>query len=281
MTNPVITVLFWTSIVTFLAIFEIETGGRYDWTERDPTWSRLFPVVHQLHTLLRIGIGTIAHLLQILAFHVQFLLGATWTPTTELVALATYFIVLPLYDMSWFVLRPRTERYMEIDTWKRSKAPSLRGIPLNLLFSIPIASLLAWIAGRLARNDQIVSDFAVTLLGFVAFLMFISLAAPMYRAWHNHVAQVTVTETPATSLRPQQPPTLRIPERKPHAGFGSKMVIVVGMSCATNGALLACAEQSPGQQPWLSGNPIAYLVVGISVVAAAMAYDRNWKKQLI
>lgn len=280
MTNPISTVLLWSSIITILTIFEIETDGRYDWTEKDPSWSRTFPIIHRLHVTVRGIMSTVAHLLQILVFHLQFLLGVQWTPTTELLALSTYFIVLPLYDVTWFILRPRTKRYQEIDTWKRSKNLGIRGIPLNLLLSVPIATALTWIASQLTRNDQIMTDFGVTLLGFVTFLTFASVVAPMYRSWHNHVAQ-----TPATDLFSDPPQPLRspaprtTPQRKPSSGFMGKLVIVAGASCATNGLLLAGSEQHPGLQPWLAGNPSTYLLSGLCIILTVIAYDRNWKKQ--
>lgn len=280
MTNPISTVLLWSSVIIILTIFEIETDGRYDWTEKDPSWSRTFPIIHRLHMAVRGIMSTVAHLLQILAFHLQFLLGVQWTPTTELLAMSTYFIVLPLYDMTWFILRPRTKRYQEIDTWKRSKNLGIRGIPLNLLLGVPIATALTWIASQLIRNDQIMTDFGVILLGFVTFLIFISMAAPMYRSWHNYVTQTPATDLSTDASQPLRSPVLRAPsQRRPSSGFMSKLVIVAGVSCATNGLLLASSDQHPGLQPWLAGNPSTYLLSGLCIILTVIAYDRNWKKQ--
>lgn len=282
MINPIITVLLWSCVISLLSIFEIETHGRYDWTERNPSWSRSFPIVHLLHTMLRTGVSTLAHLMQILAFHVQFLLGALWTPATELQALSTYFIVLPLYDVVWFVLRPRTEEFAEVDTWKRSKAPSLRGVPLHLLLSVPVATSLTWIASQIVRNDQIMTDFAVSLLGFVAYLMFMIMVAPVYRAWHGYVASTPATNTSTALPKPQQATAPKLENHpKSHSGLMNKFAIVAGMSCVANGLLLACSEQHPSQRPWLSGNPNTYFLSGIFIILTVIAHDRSWKKQLV
>jgi heme/copper-type cytochrome/quinol oxidase subunit 4 len=210
--SVIVTVLFWSIFATVLACMEIESEGRKGWAENAPTWYRVTPWYARAYGLVMgkkplTGYHLFTFFMPFLLFHAHFAMGMEWSVERELLALAMYFSVCPLWDYHWFVLNPWYRgKFTQKDIWWHAQSYWVFGrFPVDYLIGFGLSVLLAGAAAWLAADAWLIQKHLLTLLGFAIFTALLHLVAPLYRKWYWHMRRkgtderklVNIFHTPA------------------------------------------------------------------------------------
>ena len=189
--SVIFTTLFWSTFAVVLACVEIESEGRKGWAENAPTWFRVTPWYARAYGLVMgrkplTGYHLFMFFMPILLFHAQFVMGLGWSAERELLALAMYFSVCPLWDYHWFVLNPWYQgKFSKEDVWWHARSYWIFSLfPVDYLIGFGLSILLASTAAWVATDAWLIQKHLLTLLGFGIFTVGLHLVAPLYRQWY-------------------------------------------------------------------------------------------------
>ena len=201
MTFPAAALLLGVFAVLMAAV-EIEIEGAYGWAERLPTPYRVSgPLARAFGLVLGgkplTGYNLLIFTATLLAFHLPFAFGVSWSAPTELTVLAAWISWSALWDFLWFLLNPAYgwSRFRRGAVWWHSRW--LWRLPLDYSVAAGTSLLLALAAGLLAgsgagsgRFDPL-AEQGLLLLTFVGWALAAGLLAPLYRRLyaHTHAAE--------------------------------------------------------------------------------------------
>lgn len=180
---------FWFVVALMYAWFEIESEGKYGWSEKTQTWYRSF---QSYPKWLRIFLGrkplTGYHLPAFMAVflisHMHFFMGVTWTVQKELVAMATYMAWAPLWDYLWLLFNP----YYGVghlgpkNVWWYRYSYWVFGV-------VPIENVVQWgITLLLAAAGGFLMNQILFLLGLVGLTVVSTFGlAPVFGRWNRYM----------------------------------------------------------------------------------------------
>ena len=133
------------------------------------------------------GYHLFTFILPLIIFHAHFAMGTPWSVEGELMALAMYFAVCPLWDYFWFVLNPWYEgKFTKEDVWWHSKSIWILGLfPMDYLVGALVSLGFAVLATWWTSDSSLVIMHALTKLGFVIYTALLYLVAPLYHRWYR------------------------------------------------------------------------------------------------
>lgn len=187
---------FWFVFALLLALIEIEIEGKHGWAEDAPTWYRTTGIAGRLYGLFMNGKPLTGYHLwmlvfTIMIFHVGFFMGAEWTPSTELITMAKYFIWAVFWDFLWFVFNFNygISNFKKDKIWWHKKW-LLNIVPIDYVSGLCLSLALAYIASVKDRDFTIIGSHFL----FIAWLLIfssvgIAVIAPIYKCWHQRMRE--------------------------------------------------------------------------------------------
>ena len=167
-----------------MAAVEIEIEGPFGWAEKLPTPYRVSgPLARLFGAALGgkplTGYNLLMFPATLLAFHLPFAFGASWSAATELTVLASWVSWSALWDVLWFLLNPSYgwRRFRRGAVWWHRRW--LWRLPLDYWTAAVVSLLLALAAGAAGASGALARQ-AVLMLAFVLFACASALAAPLY-----------------------------------------------------------------------------------------------------
>jgi len=201
-----------------MAAVEIEIEGPYGWAEKLPTPYRVSGLSARLFGLVLggkplTGYNLLMFAATLLAFHLPFAFGASWTAARELSLLAAWVAWSALWDFLWFLLNPAYgwRRFRRGDVWWHRRW--LWRLPLDywvaVLASLVLAALALVVggggAGEAAPAGSKVGPLAaqaILLAAFAAWALAAGLLAPLYRRLYAHTHAAAFDERGRVPITP-------------------------------------------------------------------------------
>ncbi|OGH84195.1 MAG: hypothetical protein A2261_02255 [Candidatus Magasanikbacteria bacterium RIFOXYA2_FULL_44_8] len=189
---------FYYGLAMVMAAVEVESEGEFGWAHKAPTWYRTTGWVAKVYGIIMggkplTGYHTFMFALPLFIFHIQFAMGLEWTLANELMAMAAYFLVCPLWDFLWFVLNPHYgfARFHRENVWWHAKSTWIGCIPMDYIVGLTTSILCAVGATLVSGNQNFVADHVgvVILTLFFIVPMTITDIAPFYHRWYWRMRQ--------------------------------------------------------------------------------------------
>jgi hypothetical protein len=202
-----------------MAAVEIEIEGPYGWAEKLPTPYRVSGPVARLFGLLLggkplTGYNLLLFTATLVAFHLPFAFGVSWTAARELALIAAWVSWSALWDFLWFLLNPAYgwRRLRPGNVWWHRRW--LWHLPLDYWVAIVISLLLALAAQLVADATPggaggslgpLIAQ-ALLLASFAAWALAAGLLAPLYRRLYRHTHAAAFDERGSVPITPPPPP---------------------------------------------------------------------------
>jgi hypothetical protein len=215
-----------------LALVEIEVEGAHGWAEKLPTpyrvsgpLARLFGAVLGGKPLT--GYNLLMFSSTLLAFHLPFAFGTTWTAATELALLAAWTSWSALWDFLWFLLNPAYgwRRFRRGNVWWHRRW--LWRLPLDYWVAVVVSMALA-LAAQLVQGAEAggggastagspagpgtsaglspLAAQALLLAVFAGWAVLNGLASPLYGRLYRHTHAAEFDERGRVPITPPPPP---------------------------------------------------------------------------
>lgn len=206
------------ALALVLALVEIEIEGPYGWAEKLPTPYRVSGPLARLFGLVLggkplTGYNLLMFAATLLAFHLPFAFGASWTVTRELALLAAWVSWSALWDLLWFLLNPAYgwRRFRPGSVWWHRRW--LWRLPLDywvaVVVSLALAGAARW-AERTAAGGEADSAAglgplaaqALLLAVFAGWALVTGLVSPVYGRLHRHTHATAFDERGLVPIAP-------------------------------------------------------------------------------
>jgi hypothetical protein len=161
----------------------------------------------------------------LLAFHLPFAFGTSWTAATELALLAAWVAWSALWDFLWFLLNPAYgwRRFRRGNVWWHSRW--LWRLPLDYWVAVVVSLALA-LAAQLVRAEaggggastaglSPLAAQALLLAVFAAWAVLNGLASPLYGRLYRHTHSAEFDERGRVPISPppgEAPPPAAAPQ---------------------------------------------------------------------
>ncbi len=183
-------------LAVVLAAVEVEIEGPYGWAEKLPTPYRVSGPLARLFGLVLggkplTGYNLLMFAATLLAFHLPYAFGASWTAARELALLAAWVAWSALWDFLWFLLNPAYgwRRFRKGNVWWHRRW--LWRLPLDYWVAIVASLVLAGLAQAVrdgpASGLPPLAQQAVLLVCFAAWALAAGLLSPVTRRLYAHV----------------------------------------------------------------------------------------------
>ena len=197
-----------------LAAIEIEIEGGVGWAERLPTWyyrrgkvGRLYGIVMGQRPLT--GYHVYAFTIPMLILHLPYVMGVDWSFASELITIATYFVLAVVWDYLWFVMNPAytVARFRRGNVWW-FEVPWIWRFPLDYYLGWAISIALAALAALDVGDSEPLTRHLWFLAGLVVLVGIAILLAPLYHRWYAHMRREGADDRASTPTYPPPAPEL-------------------------------------------------------------------------
>ncbi len=203
-----------------LALVEIEIEGPYGWAEKLPTPYRVSGPLARLFGLVLggkplTGYNLLLFAATLLAFHVPFAFGASWSWARELALLAAWVSWSALWDLLWFLLNPAYG-------WRRFRAGTvwwhrrwLWRLPVDYWVAVAVSLALALAAQQVERVGGAAASStgdggdlgslaaqALLLAAFAVWAVLAGVLSPLYGRLYAHTHAEAFDERARVRIAP-------------------------------------------------------------------------------
>jgi hypothetical protein len=175
------------------ALVEIEIEGKDGWAMNLPTWYRRKPLYARVFALLLsgkplTGYHAVMFLIPLLSFHIGLAFGQTWSWGLEARLIASYLVWNVTWDFLWFVLNPYFgwARFRRGQIWWHGGAWVGR-LPIDYVNALCLSFMVVTVPWVARGNAAMLRQHAMFVVGMAALTAAVTLAAPLYQRWYQHM----------------------------------------------------------------------------------------------